>query len=244
MSTNTNTNSTTPDQCEHCDGGQPEAECVCASTFGATNVSTAPEWFVGPEWSDGFAFEPDRAIGDAVAALLRTEVRAWRDLVKACQALAAADEASPLSRGQRAKLGAAVMVDYIGRPGDVACMTTSTYSKRVKVGRATVDQVAQFELDCTDPTLDKLYNWLPKTPHLSKAKDTGRRAKAKAAKAAVSAGETVDAPAVFADTDAPRIAAEFLAGLRTRGATTLQTSMVIDELIRLTTPVRSVPAAA
>ena len=56
------------------------------------------------------------------------------------------------------------------------------------------------------------------------------------------ADETTET-AVFADSDVAKVAADLVAGLRTRGATTLQINLVISEMDRLVTPVRSVKAA-
>jgi hypothetical protein len=110
------------------------------------------------------------SIADAVSALLHAEAATFHQLVKACRVLAAADAASPLSVEERIVAASKVVVPSRRRKGYVLSMSRGTYSKRLKVGRATADQLEQFEMSCDGPSLDKFYNWLPKAEHLAKAK--------------------------------------------------------------------------
>jgi hypothetical protein len=211
------------------------------TTTTTTTIPTEPvvqSFYVSAE-HEGFAFDPDEAIGFAVADLLVVQSTGFDAVLAAARKLAAADEASALSRPERARFASLLMVDHPTRPDYVLSMSASTYSKRVRVGRATDDEVLAFLMACDTPSLDKLYNALPKAEHLAKAKGTGRRA-AKAEpvepESVVSQSETVG----VADSDVPKIAADVLAGLHTRGLTRVQIGLLIAELDRLTTPVRSV----
>ena len=194
--------------------------------------------WVAPEYEQGFGYEPDAAVIEAAAAMLVAAAIGFDAELTAARALATADEASKLSRPKRAELASAVQVTWPGRPGYVAQMSASTYSKRVRVGRATDDEVIAFLMACDTPSLDKLYVALPKAAHLAKPKTRKPAATPEVTpEPEVSEPET---PPTVTDADIPKIAADVLAGLTTRGLTRAQVSLLISELDRLTTPVRSV----
>lgn len=231
-------------------------------TESVARVSIEPSTWVATEYSEGFGFEPDARLIAAVSAVLTVEASGFDRMLSACRELAAADEASSLSRPKRAELAAAVQADWPGRPGYCAQMSASTYSKRVRAGRATDDEVLAFLEVCDEPTVNRLYEWLPKLA-------TGRPKGAKTARVAtqptatavdepvtspepVSAPETAPEPvqpqagtvaAVPTRWDASHVATAakaMVAALREQGADDVSARLVAAEAMRLLSPVRSV----
>lgn len=198
-----------------------------------TNTNQASE----PKASEQ-AKPTDARIVAAATNYLKVDSNAIDRQREACQRLAKADEASKASG--KAKAEAAESARFVTGNGVSRAMPKGSYSKLCKVGRATDDQFLAFLMACDTPSIDKFYNWLPKAEHLSKPKADR---KPSAPKAEPKASPEPVAPAKLSDADCPKIAADVLAGLRTRGASQLQVSMIIDEMIRLTTPVASVKAA-
>jgi hypothetical protein len=205
-------------------------------------IPSVPTVWVAPEYEQGFGYEPDAAVIEAAAGLLVASATGFDLELAAARKLAAADEASKLSRPKRAELASAVQVSWPGRPGYVAQMSAATYSKRAKVGRATDDQVLTFLMACDTPSLDKLYESLPKAA-------TGRPKGAKTApKVAaepevdeddVSEPETV-IPCRWDDAHISTAAKAIVAALREQGADDVSARLVAAEAMRLLSPVRSV----
>jgi len=213
--------------------------------------------------------EQVRTLTEAVGRFVSIEGRTWATLIEAAASLAAADEASKLPNMERAKLASTVTVKLHPVAGQevVRSISAATYSKRVKVGRMSVQEappevVAKltkdwhdvagltyrdvFELLCDTPSLDKFYEWLPKDATMSKPKGTGRKAGKATPEAKpepeVSAPESVKATRWDAahNTTAARAVVN---SLRAQGADDVSIRLVLAEAARLMTPVRSVPAA-
>ena len=176
--------------------------------------------------------ETESRIVAAATNWLTVDAKAFDQVVKAARRLAAADAASKASGKVKSEAAATASITT---HGVVRTFSAATYSKLCKVGRATDDQVTAFVKACDSPTWDKFYNALPKNAAMSKPRATKPAATKPAAPAA---------PAVkLTEADAPRIARELVAALRTRGADLVTINLVISEMDRLTTPVASVKAA-
>lgn len=222
-------------------------------------TAPAPYWWVDDDHADGFGFEPDHDLGNAVAALLQTDAAHFDAMLARARDMAAADAASKLSRPRRAEMAAAVWVEARGRAWS---MSASTYSKRCKAGRATDDQVLAFLEVCDTPSIDKLYEWLPKEAtgrprgSKSKARDTAPTAPTAAVEAVVvpepvSSPETAPEPTQAPVSkpvepyrwDSDHVSTGARAAIdawRAQGADDVTIRLLAAEALRLVSPVRSV----
>jgi len=173
--------------------------------------------------------------------VLTVEASGFDAMLTACRELAAADEASKLSRPKRAELAGAVQASWPGRPGYCAQMSAATYSKRVRAGRASDDQVLAFLEACATPSLDKLYEWMPKaaTGRPKGAKSAPKpTAEPAVAEPEVSEPETVR-PTRWDDAHVSTAARAAVAALVEQGADEVTRRLVAAEMLRLLSPVRS-----
>lgn len=209
-------------------------------TTNTTTSTDAPFWWVDDQHSGGFAYDPDLALGDAVANLLVAERDGFDNSVKAARAMAAADAASPLSRPKRADMAGSVWIEAHGRAWS---MSPSTYSKRVRAGGATPEQVLAFLAVCDTPSLDKLYEWMPKATNKGGRPKGAKSAPKPTAEPAVaepevSVPETVR-PTRWDDAHVSTAARAAVAALVEQGADEVTRRLVAAEMLRLLSPVRS-----
>jgi hypothetical protein len=161
------------------------------------------------------ASESERPVVDAVVAYVRFEAKSFDQMLDLARGIAAADAAAD---------GADVKVSRRSALAVAAGMSKGTYSKVCKAGRATDDQVLAY-LDTVSTTRGAgvfgLYNYL--TPKASDTADETDETDAEES----DADETAEEPASMSDADVDKVAADFIASLRTRGATLAQSHAVV-----------------
>lgn len=197
-------------------------------------------WWIDPAYEAGFAFEPDAAVVDATAGLLIAAATGFDGELAAARKLATVDAASKLGKGQRATLASNVQVAWPDREGFCGQLTSTTYSKRCKAGRATDDQVLTFLMACATPSLDKLYEWLPKEAGVGRPKGSKTAPKVVEPEPEVSEPETTPEPCRWDAEHVATAAKALLANLRAQGADDVSARLVAAEAMRLLSPVRSV----
>ena len=142
-------------------------------------------------------------------------------------------------RGSKVTLNDLVKA-FDGKPGT----SKGALSKAMTVAGTTAAQRKDYLTNAGErPTVDGLYLSVRTVQPRTVKSDAAATADALALRENAAQSAAIDA-ATFTDDMVSQVAREFVAGLRTRGASTVQINLVIAELDRLTTPISSVKAAA